>query len=118
MQTATIRKLKAAILHHLNRRPRLQDRGNPSQPGGPSTEEPVDYRSEHDVSLFCSVLGFCGLGLQKLKKWVEQVEANHKGGLDKAEGPGGQTWGLDMSLSSKALHIDVFDGWNMKVIIH
>ena len=42
MQTAKIRKIKAAILSRSSRGTRIQDRGNPLQPGGPSTEDPSD----------------------------------------------------------------------------
>ena len=43
MQNTKIRKIKAAICSRCNRGGRTQDRGNPSQPGGPSSEGPADF---------------------------------------------------------------------------
>ena len=43
MQTARIRKIKAAILSHSHRGTRIQDSGHASQPDGPSTDGPADY---------------------------------------------------------------------------
>ena len=43
MQTTKIRKIKAALWSHYNIGTRIQDRGPPSQLGGPSTEGPADY---------------------------------------------------------------------------
>ena len=44
-----MREIKAAILSHSNRGPRIQDRGDPSQPGGPATEELADFISSRPV---------------------------------------------------------------------
>ena len=50
--TAKIRKLKAAILSHSNRGTRIQDKGNPLQPGGPSTKGLADcdnWMKSHEI---------------------------------------------------------------------
>ena len=38
------RRINAAILSPSNRRTRIHDRGDPSQPGGPFTKGPADYQ--------------------------------------------------------------------------
>ena len=50
MQITKIRKIKAVKCY--NRGSRTQARGNASQPGGPSTEGPADFRELFGVSWF------------------------------------------------------------------